>query len=59
MPLPAKGSQPRLLDLLFKLIFGQVSSLSCFIMWLNDISAGQGNSKILEDGIRILIFGNS
>lgn len=43
----------------FKLIFGQVSSLSCFIVWLNGVSAGQGNSKILEDGIRILIFGNS
>lgn len=44
----------------FKLIFEQISSLSCSSVWLNDISAGpKESSKVVEDGIRIPIFGNS
>lgn len=45
MSSPVKGSQPKSVCFL-KLVFGQLSSLSCFIVDLNDTSAGhKGNGK--------------
>ena len=49
MSLPVKRSQPKSVCFL-KLVFGQLSSLSCFVVGLNDTSAGhKGNTRRVQD----------